>query len=660
MIIRVTAVLLLLFTGIATAQRQGEVPTDPRAREMERVSISSRGVMISYLQRQGATLVGFRYPNDEPNLQQPRGSVKVERKGGYIEIDVEKRFDLPGPASDLYLYLTTTDNGRRLYPKLDVLGLGPERFRGKFTYVFWVVTTNGIAENLGEVLFRDDLGIKSDARTIDVTTRQPIFAMMITAEPHPYVTHPSSAVVLVSYGQYGTFTGSKGTPIGDDLTYVPRPEVDVKYELPYPDNSNLIYRHRQTRQALAHARIALAMAEHALAAAREQKRIDPRTPETLLERARARSQFSVSDEIKAEAILEEARYYLGLAERDYALLVNQEKPPQGKEPLRPVVQQANNCSQLAQEAVIYSEIAANQIAIRQKNTLIALLVEEDLALKEEIRRLEAEGVRMRARISELEQRIEELERRVEALEREVARLKRDLEDCHQELARARALIARLDSEVKRICAELQRVIGNLGEIEQAGSSVVIRLKSDILFPEAVWLLAADRDLSKDVRPRLAQLALLLQILFRDSSFQFIGHTDTVDTDEYNQWLSEQRALEVMRFFYVARQQVMSVDDPLRQDYAQKIEIADRLLSSEFPEWKSKSRPGGLGDSKMAQLRERRRLLLEELSGLVLGMGEQQPRVAPEVSEEDRQRNRRVEIRIELPSESSFEYCNKKD
>lgn len=448
--------LLLFFIISDLAAQQGQIPTDPRARELERVSITSRGVMISYLQREGATSVGFRYPNDELNPTQNRGSVKVERKGGYIEIDVEKRFELPGPASDLYLYLTQTENGRQLYPKLDVLGLGPERFRNKFCYVFWVVTTNGITENLGEVLFKDDLGIKSDARTIDVTTRQPIFAMMITAEPHPYVTRPSSAIVLVSYGQYGTFTTSKGTPVGDELVYIPRPDIpDLNYEIPYPDNSNLAYRHRQTRQSLGHARIALAMAEYALAEARRHKQIDPRTPDTLIDKARSRAQFSVSDELKAEAIIDEAKYYLNQAENEYASLINQEKPPQGKEPLRPIVQKANNCSQLAQEAVIYAEIAATQIALRQKNTLIALLIEEDLALKAEIRRLEAEAERMRARIAALENEVLSLQRRIEELENEITQLNRQLAEYRNELDAARALIARLDGEIKRICLELQ-------------------------------------------------------------------------------------------------------------------------------------------------------------------------------------------------------------
>jgi outer membrane protein OmpA-like peptidoglycan-associated protein len=201
------------------------------------------------------------------------------------------------------------------------------------------------------------------------------------------------------------------------------------------------------------------------------------------------------------------------------------------------------------------------------------------------------------------------------------------------------------------------VVGTLGEIEQQGATVTVRLKSDILFPEAVFLLTVDRDLRKDVRPRLAQLALLLQILFRDARFQFIGHTDTVDTDEYNQWLSEQRALEVMHFFYLARLQVMSSDDALRAEYEEKILLSEQLLGNKFPEWKPKSQPGGLGDRKAEKLRQQRQELLSQLSTVVQGRGETELRVSPELNDEDRQRNRRVEIKIELPPQSSFEYCN---
>ncbi|MEW6730483.1 MAG: OmpA family protein [Acidobacteriota bacterium] len=668
--IRALVIMLALTVGVtALARAQERARTgapDSQTRESVRVEIKSPGITISYLERKGATEVGFRYPNDPDNLPEPRGKVKVERKGGYCEIDVEKKFDLPGPASVLYEYFTGTENGRKLYPSFDVQGLGPERFRGKLAYVFWVVTTQGICENLGEVLFRDDIGIKADSRSIDVTTRQPIFAMMITAEPHAFVTHPSNAIVLINYGQRTTFTTSKGVPVSDRLYYVPRTEVVNSKELtfPYPDNGSLKYRHRQARLAMTQARVAIEIGQYAIDSARKNKEIDSRTPDTLVERAKERSRFSVADELQAVAALEEARDHLADAEKLYGPLVDSEKLADGKDPLRPVIQESHNAAQLAQEAAIYADIASNRILIRQKDTLISLLAEEDAALKEQIRRLEGDNARLRdiirqreARIAELEREIDRLREEIDRMRQEIARLERQIGDLRARIAELERENSRLNGELTRICGELRKVIDTLGEIEQQGTTVTVRLKSDVLFPEAVFLLTVDRDLRKDIRPRLAQLALLLQILFRDSRFQFIGHTDTVDTDEYNQWLSEQRALEVMRFFYQARLQVMSSDDPQRSDYEQKLAVADQLLSTKFPEWKPKSQPGGLGDRKADKLRQQRQDLLSQLATVVQGRGELEPRVSPESTEEDRQRNRRVEIKIELPPQSSFEYCN---
>jgi len=688
-LLRVVLVLIIA-SAVVLAQNNGSNTqsnsSQSISRELARVEIKSPGITISYLEREGATEVGFRYPNDPANLTDPRGKVKVERKGGYCEIDVTKDFKLPGPAGVLYEYFVNTDNGRRLYSSFDLEGLGPERFRGKLSYVFWVVTTQGIVENLGEVLWKDDLGITSTARKIDVTTRQPVFAMMVTAEPHPYVTRPSNAVVLVNYGQRSIITNSKGVAQSDLLYYVPRPEIITfkDLSLTYPLNSSLQYRHQQTRFALAQARVAIEMGDYALADARKNKEIDPRTPETLIEKLRQRTTFSVSDELQASDALEEARSHLEKAEKLYSPLAEKENPTSSKDPLRPIVQESRTSTQIAHEAFIYANLASNAIAIKQKNILIDLLVEEDLALKETIRNLERELADLKNTIRNLETdnsnlretirnrdaRIKELEHQVKTLETTIANLRSEisqlqaqvaslqsqLEQLQARLAQSEKENARLKNELSRICDELKKVIGTLGEIEQQGNFLTVRLKSDILFAQSEYLLPVDRDLKKDVRPRLAQLALLLQILFQDARFQFIGHTDSVDTDEYNQWLSEQRAIEVMHFFFLARLQVMDINDPLRSEYEQKIALAERLLGNEFPAWKAKSAPGGLGDRKAEKQRQQRQEVLVQLSTIVEGRGERELRVNPEQTETDQQLNRRVEIKIELPQQATFEYC----
>jgi outer membrane protein OmpA-like peptidoglycan-associated protein len=64
-------------------------------------------------------------------------------------------------------------------------------FGGNVTsYVVWVVTKDGVAENLGELFVRD---AKGDAT---FATGRKVFGLMVTAEPFPGVTRPSDVVVF--------------------------------------------------------------------------------------------------------------------------------------------------------------------------------------------------------------------------------------------------------------------------------------------------------------------------------------------------------------------------------------------------------------------------------------------------------------------------------
>jgi outer membrane protein OmpA-like peptidoglycan-associated protein len=61
---------------------------------------------------------------------------------------------------------------------------------GSLTYVLWAVSPQGRTDNLGEL--RPHKG----ACKLKVTEQQPIFALLVTAEPHFAVTRPSTAVLL--------------------------------------------------------------------------------------------------------------------------------------------------------------------------------------------------------------------------------------------------------------------------------------------------------------------------------------------------------------------------------------------------------------------------------------------------------------------------------
>src|SRR5262249_39981639 len=64
-------------------------------------------------------------------------------------------------------------------------------FGGDVTsYVVWALTRTGTPENLGELYVRDD------RERVVYTTGQKEFTLLVTAEPYPLVTKPSSLVVF--------------------------------------------------------------------------------------------------------------------------------------------------------------------------------------------------------------------------------------------------------------------------------------------------------------------------------------------------------------------------------------------------------------------------------------------------------------------------------
>ena len=97
-------------------------------------------------------------------LPEASGTVRVERRGGMTDIDVE--LDSMKPAS---------------------------LFGGDYnTYVLWVVPPSGVAESLGEIL------IDGGHATLHSRTTSLQFAILVSAEPHYLVSAPSAFIVLTN------------------------------------------------------------------------------------------------------------------------------------------------------------------------------------------------------------------------------------------------------------------------------------------------------------------------------------------------------------------------------------------------------------------------------------------------------------------------------
>jgi hypothetical protein len=93
-----------------------------------------------------------------------RGDAKVQQKDGVTEIEVELSGMKPGWS-----------------------------FGGDFnTYVLWAVSPEGHTDNLGEFI------LSGNHSRLNVSTRVDAFGLIVTAEPHFMVDHPSPFVVLVN------------------------------------------------------------------------------------------------------------------------------------------------------------------------------------------------------------------------------------------------------------------------------------------------------------------------------------------------------------------------------------------------------------------------------------------------------------------------------
>ena len=125
-----------------------------------------------------STKIGFKAT---PYLPYAQGDAKVDNKKGMMTVDAS--FSKMGPATQL----------------------GPEFL----TYVVWAITPEGRASNLGELQLNGDKG------KLNVTTRLPNFAMIVTAEPYFAASAPSEMVVLQNVPLSGTSGAT--TPVTTNL-----------------------------------------------------------------------------------------------------------------------------------------------------------------------------------------------------------------------------------------------------------------------------------------------------------------------------------------------------------------------------------------------------------------------------------------------------------
>jgi VWFA-related protein len=701
------------------------------AQQVTEFRYTKKGVQIGYNQRSGDTEVSFTRPM-EANLTN-----KLPQKLAQAWERYRQKNSFPGSYGKLKV--ETKGYGTEIETTSFVLPCRAEDItEGLNTYVLWVINPTGAIENKAEVLYSDTLGGSvQDSGKANAFTTQPVFAMMITAEPHFAVLKPSRYVILVSDSQ-ASGTHNAGKPLGDAIIFNPSAapfEVDPQIK----QNVGKVFDVRdrkvsddvlQVRNVLNQAQYSIAMAETVITnigditalnlkptSVEAEKLLGPRGQssyasfkETVL--ARLRETLPVEFNNADNALKEAKKFYQQAAQN-----INNVHSTVRREDVLPISLLARFSVQSGAAAQVFANYAFAIVELARTRAQLSLFIKLSDQLSEELNYLSSLRSDLDGKLNLRAQIIEKLRRNQDVLNNHIGSLNGyvdTVKDHYNNSLRDIKLFQQSDERLRKqlndICEVLNNLIGNLGEIIPAPDGVVIRLKSDILFQtgeylfdecsskagaksaseEAFDFVVADaelrrqiadarqrgdeaaaagfeanrRDLSsrtrRDVRPILAQLSTLLRVLYKNASFKFIGHTDKQDNNDYNLWLSQQRALEVARIFFAEQLELMNGTEKEYQEYLEVVKTANLLLYkrksdgdkngySQF--WPANSRkPGGNLKADAKQTADRG-VLLNRVNLYIEGKGEEAPVVdTPDGVAEVR--NRRVEIEIKT-SEQNF-------
>jgi outer membrane protein OmpA-like peptidoglycan-associated protein len=312
-------------------------------------------------------------------------------------------------------------------------------------------------------------------------------------------------------------------------------------------------------------------------------------------------QEPLPDEIRTRETLEQSRSFLKAAEEFFSA--------QGSG--REAVQFARTAAQIAENARALALGAVGGISLR--------------LLERQLQERERELASTQDRISQIEAALDserqgrrEGEKIGESLRQQLAALEQSFQEAVRQAQTQEAL---LRAEREKVCNELRRQLNSLGLLTQQGGNMVLTLASDILFD-------FDRyELRPLARENLAKLTVVRQLLFPQADVHYEGHTDLVGEEDYNQWLSEQRALAV--YSYILEEQARLEADPVQRDIAgQRLATAKQLLGLSYA---ASRRGSGVRDD-----------LLGRLGDAVIGKGEREP---VELTQAPSERNRRVVLLI---------------
>ncbi len=379
------------------------------------------------------------------------------------------------------------------------------RFGPEFlTYVMWAITPEGRAQNIGE------LALEGHRAKLLSTTELQAFGLMVTAEPYFAVTQPSDVVVMEN------FLNSETTGTIE--------QVDAKYEL--------LPRGAYTRNLPNFPAV----------------KIDPKGPLQLAEARNAVdiARFAGADTYAADTFqkalvnLQNAEDFLRRGGDRKRSETNAREATQTAEDARIITIRKLQEEQLAQERAAAAEREASARAQADAETQRRAQAEADRA-QAQAERLSAERAKREA--EEATRRAETQKAEAEAAsatalaQQQTARLEAD----RARLAADEANRGRQQAEAEKVelRERLLRQLNLILETRDTARGLIVSM-ADVLFDTAKYTLRPG------AREKLAKVAGIL-LSHPGLNLEIEGHTDSVGGDDYNQRLSEQRAMAVRNY-----------------------------------------------------------------------------------------------------------------
>ena len=454
--------------GQSSPQSPAQTPITTGAAKIARTTKA-----VNYRRASGSTKVDLQGTN---LMQGASGEAKVENKKNRMEIEVK---------------FAGLDDSTKF--GLEYL-----------TYVFWAVSPQGRAENLGEVVTNHGAG------QVKAVTDMQTFAMIVTAEPYFAVTQPGNAVVL-----------ENTVPMNGNGKVE---NVDATYEL----LGRGVYSSSNTK------------IENAIFG------IDPKTPRELFE---ARNAVRIARNAGAD------RYAISTLAKAEQQLATAEEAYRGKRDKKTVESAAREVVETAEEARVMAvkqkaeeeaagKLAAEKRAAEEREAKARADAEAEAKRRQDAEKARVEAEQARIQAEQAKAEAERMKQEAEKAAAEAAQQKAEAERARQtaleqqklaeaETEKAKQAAARAENEKAQLRAQLLEQLNSILQTRDSARGLIVNM-SDVLFD------TGSSSLKPGAREKLAKISGIL-LAHPGLTLQIEGHTDSVGSDEFNQQLSERRS-----------------------------------------------------------------------------------------------------------------------